>query len=128
MVRITLTCIRYRRWQREVAVRLAISLQTYRAWEKCRAEPRASSWAGVVRFLCYDPSPPPTSLGQSLKAKRREFGISLRELASRLGWDPETARRYEDDQWVPRDERLVELEIFIEGNAPARNPHLKSAT
>lgn len=27
------------------------------AWEKGRAEPRASSWAGVVRFLGYGPLP-----------------------------------------------------------------------
>jgi transcriptional regulator with XRE-family HTH domain len=87
-----------RLWQKEAAVNIGVSLQTYRDWEKGRAVPYAGSWRLIIAFLGYDPSPLPTTLGARLKAKRRELGLSLREAAERLGWDPETIRRYEKNQ------------------------------
>ena len=42
------------------------------------------------------------TLGERLKAKRRELGISQREAAELVSGTPGTIRRYEQDQWVPR--------------------------
>jgi transcriptional regulator with XRE-family HTH domain len=100
-------------WQRQAAADIGVSLQIYRDWEKGRAVPYASSWRLVTAFLGYDPSPAPMSLGGRLKAKRRELGFSLKEAAERLGWDPETVRRYEHDQWMLRGDRLRRLQAFL---------------
>ncbi len=99
--------------QLDAAKLIGVDEETYWCWEKGRAEPRASSWAGVVRFLGYDPAPPPMSLGERLKAKRRELGISQREASDRLGCDPETVRRYEHDEWAPKGNRLSRLQAFL---------------
>ena len=47
----------------------------------------------LIRFLGYDPSPPPESLGQSLKRYRQVRGMPQRELAKVLGVDPGTLGR-----------------------------------
>jgi len=96
--------------QLDAASLIGVDEETYWHWEKGRAEPQASSRAGVVPFLGYDPSPPPATLGERLRAKRREPELSLRDLARRLGWDPETIRRYERDASVPTGSGLCGFE------------------
>jgi hypothetical protein len=50
----------------------------------CHGQVPGRAWFGSS---ANDPSPLPKSLGERLKAKRRELGA-----AERLGWDPETVR------------------------------------
>ena len=48
--------------QLDAASLIGVDEETYWAWEKGRAEPRASSWVGVLRFLGYDPPHRPRPL------------------------------------------------------------------
>lgn len=75
--------------QGQVADRLGIERGSYRAWEAGEVEsPGVRHWPGVLRFLGYDPLPPPASLPEALLAARRRLGLSQLELADRLGvWE-----------------------------------------
>lgn len=82
-------------FQRDVAQLLGVSEATLLLWEKGYAEPAYRSFPAIVAFLGTDPSPPPTTLGERLKAKRRALGFSIDELAEFLGVDPSTAGDWE---------------------------------
>src|SRR6185437_6554048 len=57
--------------QREAAVRLGVSVDTYRGWEIGRIRPGPGSWMRIIGWLGYDPTPEPNSIGERLRAKRR---------------------------------------------------------
>jgi len=99
--------------QRETAKRLRISHETYINWEKDRTRPYTPSWGRLIVFLGYDPSPAPRTLGKSIAAKRREFGLTRKKLAALLGWDEGTVLRYERAEWQPNGERLQQLKVFL---------------
>ena len=99
--------------QRDVAALVGVSVDTYGGWEVDRIRPYASSWGAIIHFLGYDPHPEPTSIGDRLKAKRRALGWSQRRTADHLGWDETTIYRYERGEWVPKPERLEQLEVFL---------------
>ena len=99
--------------QRETAKRLRISHETYINWEKDRTRPYTPSWGRLIVFLGYDPSPAPRTLGESIAAKRREFGLTRKKLAALLGWDEGTVLRYERAEWQPNGERLQQLKVFL---------------
>jgi transcriptional regulator with XRE-family HTH domain len=49
----------------------------------------------IIAFLEYDPSPEPIDFSQRLFSARRGQGLSISEMAKRLGVDRETLRRWE---------------------------------
>lgn len=74
---------------------LGVSAATLLLWEKGYAEPGYRSFPAIIDFLGADPSPPPTTLGAHLKARRRALGYSIEELAQALDVDPSTAGDWE---------------------------------
>ena len=99
--------------QREAAVKIGVSQYAYISWETDQVKPFPRTYARIVRFLGYDPAPQPRTLGERIRAKRRELGLTTRQLAARLGWDEGTVRRYERDIWVPEGERLRRIDAFL---------------
>jgi transcriptional regulator with XRE-family HTH domain len=107
--------------QREVAARIGVSSYAYLSWETDEAKPFPKTYARIVRFLGYDPSGPALTLGEQIRAKRRERGITARQLAVQLGWDEGTVRRYEKDLWVPQGPRRKRLDSFLtSGTSPKK--------
>jgi DNA-binding XRE family transcriptional regulator len=74
-------------FQRQAAEQLGIDHFTYITWETGKSTPYTHSFARIIAFLGYDPSPAPSTLGQRIKAKRRELGMTQCKLgpAPRLG-------------------------------------------
>lgn len=102
--------------QRDVAEMLGVSQATYENWELDQREPEVRCWPGLIGFLGYDPSPEPRTLGERVKAKRRREGLTLREVAGRLGVDLGTVEAWEKDEVrkpYPRFRRM--FEEFVEG-------------
>jgi transcriptional regulator with XRE-family HTH domain len=50
---------------------------------------------GIIKFLDYDPSPPPEAVGQRLRANRRIKGLAIYELAQKLGVDEASVGNWE---------------------------------
>ena len=81
--------------QKEAAGKLRVNPWTILNWEKGHTKPPIASLPAIVRFLGYDPFPPPKTLAQHLLAKRREMGWSIKEAAKAIGVDPTTWGNWE---------------------------------
>lgn len=100
-------------FQKDVARLLGVNQWTLILWETDQARPFPRTYARIVGFLGYDPSPAPRTLGEWIRARRRELGMTTRQLAARVGWDEGTVRRYELDAWVPTSARRAALEEVL---------------
>jgi monooxygenase len=71
--------------QRDVAVRMGVSVETIGRWEKNRTTPPIEFMPAIMAFLGYDPSPEPATLADRMRTYRRRFGLSINEAAHRAG-------------------------------------------
>jgi transcriptional regulator with XRE-family HTH domain len=102
--------------QQDAAEQLGVSQGTFYNWERGRSEPEFRFLPAIIRFLEYDPTPEPLSLGDRIKATRHRQGISQGELARRLDLDPSTVTAWERGEVrkpFPRFRRL--FEEYVEG-------------
>lgn len=76
--------------QKQAAERLGVNVWTLLNWENGRTDPPVVAMPAVIKFLDYDPFPPPETLPERLLAKRREMGWSIKEAAEFVGVDPGT--------------------------------------
>ncbi len=95
--------------QRQVALRLGVTVNTVIDWEKDRKEPETRHWPKIITFLGYDPHPTPKTLGERLQARYRELGIPRKKAARRLGIDENTLQRYEEGMSKPTTIRTWRL-------------------
>ncbi len=79
--------------------------ETYANWEKDRCYPAMRHWPEIIKFLGYDPSPEPKTMGERLLAYRRRNGLSRKALAIVVGADEATLWRWENNQRKPECER-----------------------
>lgn len=86
--------------QLQAAERLAVSAATVLNWEKRETRPLITHLGAVITFLGYYPFPEPTTVGERLLRKRREYGWSIREAALHLGIDPSTWRDWERGELI----------------------------
>jgi transcriptional regulator with XRE-family HTH domain len=84
--------------QKQVAEQIEVNAATITNWERNASTPVIRYMPAIVRFLGYDPTPPPSSLPERLVSARRELGLTQRKMAERLGVDPSTVR---DLHWLP---------------------------
>jgi len=76
--------------QEQTASRFGVTFTSYNGWEADRIAPKIFQWPGVIRFLSYDPTPPPATLDEALTALQRQHGLPRELLASRLGIERKT--------------------------------------
>ncbi len=106
--------------QRELATRLGVNPWTVLNWEKGRTQPPSWSVAAILRFLGYDPFPPPRTLAERLLAKRRAMGWSIRKAAQQLGVDPDTWSDWEKGGVILRQCHRNLVARLLELPAPGR--------
>jgi transcriptional regulator with XRE-family HTH domain len=87
--------------QRDVATELDVSPWTYLLWEQDRVRPTVGQYPALIRFLGYDPSGVPLTLGEQVKARRRALGLSQAAAAQIVGADEGTLARWEKGQGNP---------------------------
>jgi transcriptional regulator with XRE-family HTH domain len=95
-----------------VAPRLGVTTDTYLLWERDRTKPEARYYPRIFAFLGYNPLPPPTTLGDQLKHKRLELGLTLRAAARLIGANEGTLARWETGEWKPRMSRM-KVDAFL---------------
>lgn len=99
-----------------MAEQIGAHYKSYDNWEQDKHEPEARYWPAILSFLGTDPRPEPETLAERIRAKRLTQGITLRELARRLGVDPSTVTAWENGTVEKPYPRFVRLfEEYVEG-------------
>ncbi len=88
--------------QRQVAAQIGANVTSIRNWEGNATAPALWFIPRIIRFLGYELRTPSRTLGEQLKAWRRERGISQERLAGILKVDEGTVRRWERGRSRPR--------------------------
>ena len=92
---------------------MGVCQETVIHWEKGQTEPEIGLWPAIIRFLGYDPVPPPTTFAARLLAARRRLGLPRKEAALRLGIDGGTLGRWEQGQGNPNPQLQARAERML---------------
>jgi transcriptional regulator with XRE-family HTH domain len=101
--------------QRQVAEQLGVNTATIHNWEANVVQPRLHFMPAIIRFLGYNPLPPPTPAGwgERLVSCRTALGISQKELAEQLAVDQGTLARWERGERQPAGAFLTRVSRFL---------------
>jgi transcriptional regulator with XRE-family HTH domain len=94
----------------KAAAQMGVDDWTVLNWEKGRTSPPMKAFPAIVRFLGYEPFPPPKTLAERMLAARRRNGWTIQDAASRLGVDPTAWSTWERSgrvAWKRYRERLA---------------------
>jgi DNA-binding XRE family transcriptional regulator len=88
--------------QREGAAEIGVNTWTYILWEHDTSQPTIRHYPGIFGFLGYNPFPAPRTLPERIAAKRRQLGLSFKQVADLLGVDEGSVAHWESGEWKPR--------------------------
>jgi transcriptional regulator with XRE-family HTH domain len=112
-----------RGWSRpEVARRLAVSVSVLWRWESGRRKPRGKYLAKVYAFLGDDPGPAPVTVGEELRRRREQWGLTLIAMAKLLGVVQSTLCRWESGEREPAGAYLARAEALLKEAADSDSP------
>jgi site-specific DNA recombinase len=87
--------------QRQVAGQLGVDKSSIHNWETNRTKPGLVFIPAIIRFLGYNPFPPPDGWPDRLVQCRTILGLSQKESAKRIGVDQSTLARWEQGEREP---------------------------
>jgi DNA-binding transcriptional regulator YiaG len=88
--------------QRQVAQQLGVNGATVTNWETNGAEPGVKYMPAIIRFLGYNPlPPPPNGIGERLVRCRTLLGLNQKVFAGQLGADQGTLTKWERGEREP---------------------------
>ena len=96
---------------------LQTSVDNVRNWEANRGEISLRFRPRVIEFICYCPCNVSLLIGQKLKERRENFGLSVKELARLLNVDPCTIASWERCEHQPSQKSLKIIEGFLKSVA-----------
>jgi len=99
--------------QQDVALRLNVSVWTYRNWENGRTTPGAMIYRRIVEFLGYYPHPTPQTLGHRLCKIRRRLGLTSSQAARLAQVDQHTFLMWECGKWTPTVRTRAKVDHFL---------------
>jgi transcriptional regulator with XRE-family HTH domain len=100
--------------QKDVSQILGVSEASIWYWEKSLISPSLHHIPKIIEFLGYVPyKTSPQTLGERISNARHLFGITLKELARRLGIDPGTLSNWERGKGEPAKKHLKKLSDFF---------------
>jgi len=88
-------------FQRQVAEQVGVDATCVVNWENNATHPAIRFMPSIIRFLGYNPSPKPDSLGERLITWRTTLGIRRRAAAKLMGVDEATLARWEKGEREP---------------------------
>ena len=98
----------------QLAARLGVTESTVINWEKGHNQVALHLRPRIIEFLGYDPhSPVAETVGQKMRAKRRALGLSIKEMADRMGVDPASWGNWEREEIILYREHRVLVAKFI---------------
>jgi transcriptional regulator with XRE-family HTH domain len=101
--------------QRQVAQQLGVNHATITNWETNGAQPGVKYMPAIIRFLGYNPLPPPSPgcLGERLVRCRTALGITQSELARRPEVEACTLARWERGERQPTGAFKARVSRFL---------------
>ena len=101
--------------QRQVAQQLSVNAATIHNWEANVVEPRLHFMPAIIRFLGYNPLPPPApgGWGERLVQCRTALGITQKDLAGQLAVDQGTLARWERGEREPTGAFKARVSRFL---------------
>jgi len=100
--------------QQDMALRLNVSIWTYRNWENGRTTPGTLLYRSTVELLGFYPHPKPRSLGHRLLKIRRCLGLTSWRAARLAEVDQGTFLMWERDRWTPTVRTRAKVDAFLE--------------
>ena len=97
----------------ELAARLSVHPETIRFWETGRTKPAVRLYPWVLAFLGYDLEGTALTIGAAVLRRRRQLGLSQRELARMLRIAPSTVWRVESRRFGPDRRTLRKLRAWV---------------
>jgi transcriptional regulator with XRE-family HTH domain len=106
--------------QRQVAQQIGVSHATITNWETNGAEPGVKYMPAIIKFLGYNPLPPPPSgIGERLVRCRTLLGLNQKVFAGQLGVDQGTLAKWErEDRQPTGDFKRRVLALLNSAEAP----------
>jgi DNA-binding XRE family transcriptional regulator len=105
--------------QRHVAEMIGVTPQTVMLWETHTHAP-TKPWmiAGIVKFLGYNPLPPPVTRGEVIRHIRLIRGINFEEAAVEIGVSSTALLAWERNEGRPEDRRCRgKIQAWLNANA-----------
>jgi transcriptional regulator with XRE-family HTH domain len=100
--------------QRQVAQQIGVNHATITNWETNGAQPTLKYMPTIIRFLGYNPlPPPPRSKGERLVRCRTLLGLSQKVFAGRLEVDQGTLGKWEREEREPAGAFKVRVARFL---------------
>jgi transcriptional regulator with XRE-family HTH domain len=91
--------------QKQVAQQIGVNHTTITNWETNGAQPGLKYMPAIIKFLGYNPLPPPPSdMGERLVRCRTVLGLSQKVFAEKLGVDQGTLAKWERGEREPAGE------------------------
>ncbi len=98
----------------QLAARLGVTESTVINWEKGHNRLALHLRPRVIEFLGHDPYPPVAeTVGQKMRAKRQVLGLSIEQMARRVGVDESSWGNWERDEIILHREHRVVVARFI---------------
>jgi len=98
----------------DLALRLNVSVWTYRNWENGRTTAGAIIYQRIVENLGYYPHPVPQTLGHRLHKICRCLGLTISQAARLADVDHGTFLMWERDRWTPTTRTRAKVDHFLE--------------
>jgi transcriptional regulator with XRE-family HTH domain len=99
--------------QRQVAEQLGVDKTSIYNWEANRTKPGLEHMPAIIKFLGYNPLPPPDGWPNRLVLHRTALGLSQKEAAHQIGVDPCTLARWERGEREPSGAFAARASIFL---------------
>ena len=99
--------------QKQVAKIIDVCTPSIVNWETGRSEPHLKYMPAIIKFVGYDPVPPPDTLASRLVCGRKAAGLSQKEAARRVGVDQGTLARWERGERQPTGAFLARVMHFL---------------
>ena len=98
----------------QLAVRFGVTESTVINWEKGHHRLALHLRPRIIEFLGYDPYPPiAETAGQKMRAKRHGLGLSIKQMAQRMGVDEASWGNWERDEIILYREHRALVAKFI---------------
>ena len=108
--------------QKQVGQQFGVDASTIHNWETNIAKPGTKYMPAIVRFLGYNPAPPPKGWANRLVQGRTALGLTQKESAHRMGVDPCTLARWERGEREPTGAYAARALRFVTAAEAAWSP------